>query len=147
MYFEKLLFYKWRYERTGGSTSCHQITGVIAEKLLIVFHCASEFIYTVFNICNPTTAPLFVCSYSKKKNICVASILGIKRECPIYLEYNIAKYLQRAALPEITRLPETFLYVHHGNKVITRSRVFPSFFFFLSHYFMAFQKISQLGSK
>ena len=70
MYFEKLLFYKWRYERTGGSTSCHQITGVIAEKLLIVFHCASEFIYTVFNICNPTTAPLFVCSNSKKKYLC-----------------------------------------------------------------------------
>ena len=67
-------------------------------------------IYTVFNIRNPTTAPLFVCSNSKKYiYICVASIviLGIKRECPIYLEYNIAKYLQRAALPEITRLQET----------------------------------------
>lgn len=42
-----------------------------------------------------------------KKNLSVCVIFGLKKECPIYLEYNIAKYLQRAAF----LLPDIFLLV------------------------------------
>lgn len=64
---------------------------------------ASESICAVFNICNPTTAHLFVSSNGKQSVLPQCVILGIKTECPIYPEYNIATYLQRAAF----LLPQT----------------------------------------
>lgn len=97
---------------------------------------ASKSIYTVFNICNPATAPLFVLPQ------CV--ILGIKIECPIYLGYHIAKYFWRDAFHYygLYYIP----YVCHGNRVIARCHVF--FYFALKkHYVMPAQRISQLASK
>lgn len=121
-----ILFYKWRYEWTVSSIICDQITGIIAEKILNVFHfteCNRIYppIYTVFNICNPVTVPLFLCRNGKNSVLPAFVILGIQIECPVYLYYNIAKYLQRAAY-FITR-DFTFLCVYHGNIDITAVHV------------------------
>lgn len=52
---------------------CDQIAAVVAEKLVNVFHftvCIRIYLFsTVFNICKPTTAPLFVRSNGKKKPV------------------------------------------------------------------------------
>lgn len=78
---------------------------------------ASEFKYTVFNICNPTTDPLFVCRNEK----CVAAARH-------FWNQNITSNLSRAYYSKIFSeswflLPQT-LYSSgcHCNKPVKRSR-------------------------
>lgn len=122
-----MIFFFHVYKWTG---SVWFVAGVIAEKLLNVFHfteCIRIYLSILCSISVTQQLLPCLCAVMEKKNVLtVCVILGIKTECPIYREYNIARYLQRDAF----LLPETFtfLYVCQGNKHITRTQV--SFCFF-----------------
>lgn len=72
---------------------------LLLKKLLNVFHFTECIRIDLSILCSISVIPqLLLCLCAVMKSVlpkCV--ILGVKTECPIYPEYNIATYLRRAA--------------------------------------------------
>lgn len=117
-------FYSVNRDKIGWLVPWFKIRSVITENYWMYFISlsASEFICLY---CVQYVIPqrlLFLCAVMGKENMLSQCVIpGIKTECPIYLEYNIAKIYRELLFITTDVL---FLYVCHGNKVITRSHDF-----------------------